>query len=584
MKKIKIMMLCGMAAVMASCGGGSDGYVTDVDMEYIPMRNGYDVWVYVNPRDGKEYTELGSFIEASMFYNGVARVYDPASGIWYINRDGSKLNDSVYESASVFSEGLAWVAPKGKSLRAIGTNGETKFEFKEAEAALPFYGGRAVYMDVDGLYGVVDKNGEVVVAPKWKSVIPVMVDGLIAAKDDQGWSLANEEGQVLLSGMSMVGIEEDKISDILADYMGGDNISFTRDYIQAIKQGRIRVCNSAGQWGIVDKEGKYVINPQFDEIIVDGDGYLFEKGKQWGWCDAEGKYVINPQFRDALTFDGHDLAGARDSGGKWGLIDRDGKWVVNPQFGKIGKFLPNGNIIAQDASSKDWGIIDEEGKWVVNPQFLRIVYIGEEDLLGVVDHEYSFGFIGLDGKYICNLSQYSTLSEEIAGKAVGMGGVYIAHSDYVDVQAYVNAISNELTSLNITTTGELKQKYDMEESAFPKWGGSTVVYNKKVMQGLTMEVTVPKLNAWNRVRSGWSYNYVFNPDEWVYKYTVKIQFDDYGKIGSRYKDIMHELNDKFKYDSKTNTYTIPGCDYATIKASQMAGHYTINMEFEIATD
>ena len=124
----------------------------------------------------------------------------------------------------------------------------------------------------------------------------------------------------------------------------------------------------------------------------------------------------------------------------------------------------------------------------------------------------------------------------------------------------------------------------MEESAFPKWGGSTVVYNKKVMQGLTMEVTVPKLNAWNRVRSGWSYNYVFNPDEWVYKYTVKIQFDDYGKIGSRYKDIMHELNDKFKYDSKTNTYTIPGCDYATIKASQMAGHYTINMEFEIATD
>ena len=577
-------MLAGMAAVMASCGGSGDGCVTDVDMEYIPMRNGYDVWVYVNPRDGKEYTELGSFIEASMFYNGVARVYDPASGIWYINRDGSKLNDSVYESASVFSEGLAWVAPKGKSLRTIGTNGETKFEFKEAEAALPFYGGRAVYMDVDGLYGVVDKNGEVVVTPKWKSVIPVMVDGLIAAKDDQGWSLANEEGQVLLSGMSMIGIEEDKISDILADYMSGDNISFTRDYIQAIKQGRIRVCNSAGQWGIVDREGKYVINPQFDDIIADGDGYLFEKGNQWGWCDAEGKYVINPQFRDALTFDGHDLAGARDSGGKWGLIDRDGKWVVNPQFGKIGKFLPNGNIIAQDASSKDWGIIDEEGKWVVNPQFLRIVHIGEEDLLGVVDHEYSFGFIGLDGKYICNLSQYSTLTEEIAGKAVGMGGVYIAHSDYVDVQAYVNAISNELTSLNITTTGELKQKYDMEESAFPKWGGSTVVYNKKVMQGLTMEVTVPKLNAWNRVRSGWSYNYVFNPDEWVYKYTVKIQFDDYGKIGSRYKDIMHELNYKFKYDSKTNTYTIPGCDYATIKASQMAGHYTINMEFEIATD
>ena len=420
--------------------------------------------------------------------------------------------------------------------------------------------------------------------PKWKSAIPVVVDGLIAAKDDQGWSLVKEDGEVLLSGMSQIGVDDNELSTMLSDYMGGDNISFTRDYIQAIKQGRIRVCNSAGQWGIVDKEGKYVINPQFDDIIADGDGYLFEKGNQWGWCDAEGKYVINPQFRDALTFDGHALAGARDSGGKWGLIDRDGKWTVNPQFGKIGKFLPNGNIIAQDASSKDWGIIDEEGKWVVNPQFLRIVYIGEDDLLGVVDHEYSFGFIGLDGKYICNLNQYSALSDEIVCKAIGMGGIYIAHSDYVDVEAYVNAISNELTALNITTAGELKQEYDMKESAFPKWGGSTVVYKKKVMPGLTMEVTVPKLNAWNRVRKGWSYNYVFNPDEWVYKYTVKIQFDDYGKMRSQYTDIMHVLNDKFKYDREKDTYTIPGCDYATIKESPVNGLYTINMEFEIATD
>ncbi len=584
MKKTKIMMLCGMAAVLASCGGGSDGYVTNGDLEYIPMRNGYDVWVYVNPRDGKEYTELGSFIEASLFYDGIARVFDPAFGIWYINKDGSKLNDSVYESASVFSEGLAWVSPKKKPLRVIDTNGETKFEFKQAEAACPFYGGRAVYVDAAGLYGIVDKDGEVVVAPKWKSAIPVVVDGLIAAKDDQGWSLVKEDGEVLLSGMSQIGVDDNELSTMLSDYMGGDNISFTRDYIQAIKQGRIRVCNSAGQWGIVDKEGKYVINPQFDDIIADGDGYLFEKGKQWGWCDAEGRYVINPQFRDALSFDGHDLAGARDSGGKWGLIDRDGKWTVNPQFGKIGKFLPNGNIIAQDASSKDWGIIDEEGKWVVNPQFLRIVYIGEDDLLGVVDHEYSFGFIGLDGKYICNLNQYSALSDEIVCKAIGMGGIYIAHSDYVDVEAYVNAISNELTALNITTAGELKQEYDMKESAFPKWGGSTVVYKKKVMPGLTMEVTVPKLNAWNRVRKGWSYNYVFNPDEWVYKYTVKIQFDDYGKMRSQYTDIMHVLNDKFKYDREKDTYTIPGCDYATIKESPVNGLYTINMEFEIATD
>ncbi|MFH1515247.1 MAG: WG repeat-containing protein, partial [bacterium] len=89
-----------------------------------------------------------------------------------------------------------------------------------------------------------------------------------------------------------------------------------------------------GKYGFIDKTGKIVINPQFDETwhfsedlapVIIGD---IESGK-WGFIDKTGKFVINPQFDWARDFlDG--LAWARIGGegflgtGKWGVIDKTG--------------------------------------------------------------------------------------------------------------------------------------------------------------------------------------------------------------------------------------------------------------------
>jgi len=49
------------------------------------------------------------------------------------------------------------------------------------------------------------------------------------------------------------------------------------------------------RWGFVDKNGKYVINPQFDEANSFADGLARVKvSRKTGYVDENGRYIWNP--------------------------------------------------------------------------------------------------------------------------------------------------------------------------------------------------------------------------------------------------------------------------------------------------
>ena len=79
---------------------------------------------------------------------------------------------------------------------------------------------------------------------------------------------------------------------------------------------------------ITEQTGRFTINPQFSEAYPFREGLAAvrigdSKTGKWGFIDKQGKMVINPQF-DHVTFEGtfsEGLAGVR-IGGKWGYISR----------------------------------------------------------------------------------------------------------------------------------------------------------------------------------------------------------------------------------------------------------------------
>lgn len=562
MKTKSLLLFAAASLLLAACGSSDEGWKTD-DFEFIPLENEEGLLQYVDVSENK-VTGWGNFEKASLFSDGLALVQreDEDDTYIYIDKKGKQVGSTVYRSATVFHDGMAWVAEPAGPLKVIDTKGKTLFEFKEAEQAFPFHEGVAAFCNAEGKWGLVNKKGEVIVTPCWSDAMPMVVDGLIIVEDsEKGWYLSDTEGNVISDYYEKMGCEDMEMT-------------FLENYVQALQQGRIPV-EKKGKWGIIDKKGNIIINPQFNEIMLDGDLYLFRKGSKYGWCDKEGQYLINPQFENAVPFYESDLAAVEGDDG-WGYIDKEGKWVINAQYRRALPFTSNGMAVVQDEDSRDCGMIDKEGKWVVNPQFMNLFDFSIPGMIMAVDQSGKYGFIDMEGKYVVS-PNYDDLSEEIMLQMVGFSELCQARSDYVDIEAYADKIAQQLRSLKTATAGKLLQIYDLDESDFSKWGGTTTLSSVDPMSDMTIRIKT-SAKAWNATSVGWyGYNYSFMSDARVDEYVVTVDFS-YGRARRFVKEIFEELKKKLSYDQNNGMFSVPGCLSVTGEADPGDG-----MTFHVKT-
>ncbi|MFA6208949.1 MAG: WG repeat-containing protein [Candidatus Obscuribacterales bacterium] len=114
----------------------------------------------------------------------------------------------------------------------------------------------------------------------------------------------------------------------------------------------------------IDKTGKVVITgfkegQSFSEGVA-GVGSTNKKG----FIDKDGKYVIAPHFQDVEPF--FDGLAAVKVNGKFGFIDKSGTIVIDPFFDCVASFSEG--LAAVQAEGKI-GFIDKLGTWKIKPQF-----------------------------------------------------------------------------------------------------------------------------------------------------------------------------------------------------------------------
>lgn len=551
-------LLFAAALLLAACGGSSTiGWQTD-ELRYIPFQDENGPWCYVDLSDkGKPWV---TGLDMTLFYDGFAIVIpieeddqvdeNSEDGYCFLSAKGAWLNGMArYRDLTIFHDGIAWVARKGAPLAAIDRKGNLLFELKQAETVYAFHDGLAVFSDAEERWGLVDRKGNVVVEPRWSNCAAMVVNGLIAVQNpDTGWGLASASGEMIVSGFSQVGT-----TDV--------DSKFRWNYLQALAEGRIPVRNKSGQWGVVNRKGDYLINPQFDELILDGKNYLFRKGRQWGWCDAEGRYLINPQFRDASPFAGAGLAAVQDKDRSWGYIDAKGDWVIAAQFREAGPFLPCGIAPVCDDGSDDWGAVDKKGRWVINPQFRTLYDFGADDKLLAYDRSGSLGIVNASGKYLTQT--YSDSKVELVQNRTGIGAKFMAQSDYVDVEHYAELIDAEIRLLRRMTAGELKQTYGLTDAKFPKSGGAVTLYNRKrATKEMTFKCSVTSIQPWTKASDGWfGYTYTFRPETTADSYTFVAEFSAKGRVRRFANEILEALKRRYPSGEKEGTIAIPGYSF-----------------------
>lgn len=127
-----------------------------------------------------------------------------------------------------------------------------------------------------------------------------------------------------------------------------------------------------GKYGYIDVEGNWVIKPQFDFTYKFSEGLAMVRvGKLFGWIDRAGKMVIEPREYDQVAdgFSEGRVAVRKD--GKWGYIDRTGRVIAEPKYKKASRF--NGGVAQVETEDGMHHWMNAEGKiiWSQNPNEKR---------------------------------------------------------------------------------------------------------------------------------------------------------------------------------------------------------------------
>ena len=458
--------------VLSSCNGSGTSKST---VKLIPVESGKE-YQYVD-KEGKIVINP-QFRNATVFREGLALVQSSGDERkWgFISEDGKYAINAQYQSATVFSNGLAWVISENAAPAAIDLTGELKFTLQNAEEVRVFKAGLAAFSVVneegEKKWGFVNKTGEVAVNPQFSRVSNFSDGKCGVTNADRKWGFIDVEGKII--------------------------INYQFDGAGDFENGKC-VVTHADKQGVIDQDGKYIINPQFQNMQIDGDMFLISQDGKWGWCDEEGKVTINTQFSKAFPFNGNEITSVK-SGDKYGYVDRDGKFVINPQFDNA---MPFSGKLALVVSTDKIGFIDNDGKYVINPQFD-----------GIPNDMFEY--------FLTGNSRFSNVK-----------------TDYFNIEAIIGKIdfdSPEGLTFN-STYKEVMEQFNLGENNFRKTGGAVeVISNKKITKEASYTFNVIG-DAYDKVtvqeKQGWyTYpviSYQFNGEKNPNRYSYQIYLSGKGR-------------------------------------------------------
>ncbi len=153
-----------------------------------------------------------------------------------------------------------------------------------------------------------------------------------------------------------------------------------------------------GRWGLINRTGRVVVTPRFDELgresatVFGAPQKIWEAftllgssptsdelvgvrvGKQWGFVNRDDGMTVAASFDGVGWFGQEGLAAAKRRGkwgfDKWGFIDRTGRFVIEPQFDYVYNFACGlAHVQKGRGWHQKWGLIDTSGRFVLAPTF-----------------------------------------------------------------------------------------------------------------------------------------------------------------------------------------------------------------------
>lgn len=307
--------------------------------------------------------------------------------------DGENIEEIIYDKIIRVSENSYYLEKEGKGVIKNIVNNRI-IEVNEIEKISDDY----LRVAYKGEFGIVDKNLNWILPLEYdyldynKEYVIVAKEGVIEVYDKEFKKLEIENNTRVILGIGK--------------------------YLYSVKNNKL---------GVIDKNGKVIITPKYDNFLKlndrdimigykDGKSYLINletkkeklldyenfgeesegmiltlKDRKLGYIDIEGNEIIPTKYEAAFKV---------QMGSKYLQVKENEKWMLVNKKGEVHKELPyddlgeykDGYILV--VSNNKLGYIDDEGNEKIVPQFIYATsfkngyaVVGEESGLGVINKE-----------------------------------------------------------------------------------------------------------------------------------------------------------------------------------------------------
>ena len=252
-------------------------------------------------------------------------------------------------------------------------------------------------------WGVMDKDGNVVIEPTFDALYGFDDEDRITATVKQHYGVLDKEGNWLLppvydSSHVLLPYEKDELAVVsrngrygFMDYYGKEVIECQYEYVHEFdKELQLAAVKHLGKWGAIDRSGQWKVPPEHDDLdIVDGH-ILVENDGLVGMVDSSGNTTVPCRF-DSMDCYNADLDRWRV--GKdflYGFSNSKGDIVIPIEFEEVQPFHSKHPVVAVRVNGL-WGLMTDNGRWLWQPMF--------DDIDSWFDPDLGPIPIGIEGKY-----------------------------------------------------------------------------------------------------------------------------------------------------------------------------------------
>lgn len=199
-------------------------------------------------------------------------------------------------------------------------------------------------ISVDGCFGAINKNGEIIIPLKYSNLIDFDDELILACNDDDFWGFINWKNEIVIPfeySYASIFLEKYNLSKVCKDgkygYIDRKNqeiISLDYDSVTNINFSKIGVLRN-GKWGIIHIENQQIIDFKYDFAICIAEN-IYYVGKEVG--EKIENYDLD---RDLLTFNNGNLI-------KFGLIDENENLLMDYESYTTTSFFGNNKVLAFD--------------------------------------------------------------------------------------------------------------------------------------------------------------------------------------------------------------------------------------------